>query len=264
MQQPEYEWMYHYEDWHWWFTGRRRMAQALFERHIPAASTQLILDIGCGTGGNLELLARWGSVIGLDLSSLALNLARRRRPSSCLVQGSGLTLPYPNHTFTLVTAFDVLYHRWITDDHQALAECYRILQPGGWLLLTDSALPGLHSVHDEIYCARQRYTLADIRKKLAKAGFQLQTCSYTNSILLPVVTMVRLAARRLPSLGRLDSRPLPAWLNRWLIGVQTLEAKWLRQGRTLPLGSSLICLTQKPLAQKNKETVKRSYHHETS
>jgi SAM-dependent methyltransferase len=181
---------------------------------------------------------------------MALNLARRRKLPR-LIQASGLVLPYPNNTFTLVTAFDVLYHRWITDDNQALDECYRVLQPGGWLLLTDSALPGLWSVHDEIYCARQRYALNDVRQKLAKAGFELYLCSYTNTLLLPIITVVRLASRWLPSASQqLDRRPLPIWLNRWLIGIQNLEAMWLRRGGTLPVGSSLVCLTQKPAGEK--------------
>jgi hypothetical protein len=113
--------------------------------------------------------------------------------------------------------------------------------------LTDSALPGLWSVHDEIYYARQRYTLEAVQTKLSRVGFKAGVFSYTNALLLPVVAATRIFIRWLPSTGDMDVQPLPDWLNRLLIGVRGLEAAWLRRGHTFPLGSSLICLTQKPL-----------------
>jgi SAM-dependent methyltransferase len=244
MERSEYEWTYELEDTHWWFVSRRQLANALLEQQLTPGLNGFILDVGCGTGGNLDFLGRWGVTIGLDLNPLALNYARCRKLPR-LAQASGLALPYPNNTFSLVTAFDVLYHCWITDDCQVIEECYRVLQPAGWLLLTDAALPGLWSTHDEIYYARQRYTLDDIRQKLANAGFRLCLCSYTNMLLLPIIIIIRLVSRCWPSTSKIDLQPLPAWLNQWLINIRHLETMWLRQGRTLPLGSSLVCLAQK-------------------
>jgi SAM-dependent methyltransferase len=246
MQWPEYERMYQVEDSYWWFVGRRRLANVLIERWItPCCSKPRILDIGCGTGGNLAFLARRGQGTGVDLSPLALSLARRRNLPG-LAQASGLALPYPDQTFDLVTLFDVLYHRWISDDNRAIQEAYRVLRPGGWLLVTDSALPSLWSAHDEIYYARQRYTLAIVREKLNQVGFRAGFFSYTNALLLPFVAATRTMTRWLPSTGDVDLQPLPGWLNKLLTGVRGLEAAWLGRGGTFPLGSSLICLTQKP------------------
>jgi ubiquinone/menaquinone biosynthesis C-methylase UbiE len=187
--------------------------------------------------------------VGVDLSPLPLEFARRRELPR-LAQASGLALPYAEGVFDLVTAFDVLYHRWITDDERALGECFRVLRPRGWLLVTDSALPALWSRHDEIYCARQRYTLGDIRSKLCQAGFTLHKLSYTNALLLPAAVVVRSAAIRrvlarwFPSVADADVVPLPGWLNRTLIGILSLEALWLRWG-VFPAGSSLIGLARK-------------------
>ena len=183
MQQSEYEWMYELEDTHWWFVSRQQLVNTLLEQQLTPDSNRFMLDVGCGTGGNLKLLGRWGNTIGIDLNPVALNYARCRNLPR-LAQASGLALPYPNNVFGLVTAFDVLYHCWITDDCQAIEECYRVLQPGGWLLLTDPALPGLWSTHDEIYYTRERYLLSDIRQKLADAGFELVSGGTDNHLML--------------------------------------------------------------------------------
>ncbi len=245
MEQPEYEQMYRWEDVHWWFVSKRRVAATVLERWLVPDSAAKVLDVGCGTGGNLPFLAGWGEVVGLDLSPLALNLARCRR-AAWLTRASGLTLPYVNDSFSLVTAFDVLYHRWIVDDNQAIEECYRVLRPGGWFLVTDSALPALWSAHDEVYYARQRYTLADIHRKLSGAGFQVKVCSYKNALLLPAFGAARLVMRLFPQTIDFDFRPPPSWLNRLLIGLHGLEGAWLGQDRVIPIGSSVICLAQKP------------------
>lgn len=244
MEQAEYAKMYDVEDTYWWFVGRRQLATTLIERWIPRGPLGLILDVGCGTGGNLASLSNRGRGIGIDLSPFALDLARRRKLSG-LARASGLALPYPDSTFSLVTVFDVLYHRWITDDEQVTRECLRVLCPGGWLLITDSALPGLWSRHDEIYYARQRYTLDEIHQKLRRVGFRVRKISYTNAVLLPVAMAVRFLAHWFHPAHDLELQPLPTWLNRVLIRILKLEAMWLRWG-TFPIGSSLICLAQKP------------------
>ena len=245
MKQSEYERTYRLEDRHWWFVGRRRLAAALIERWVKPAPHHRILDVGCGTGGNLALLKQAGRATGVDLSPWPLDFARRRRLPQ-LVQASALDLPHPSNTFYLATAFDVLYHCWITDDERVIRELYRLLQPGGWLLVTDSALPALWSSHDQFFYSRQRYQLAEMEEKLSRAGFTPRLCSHTNTLLLPVMAVIRLAMRWLPIPGDTDLRPIPGWLNRLFIAVRDLEVVWLRRNGTFPVGSSLICLVQKP------------------
>ncbi len=243
MERPEYQKMYELEDSYWWFVGRRQLVAALIERWLPSGLADPILDVGCGTGGNLAFLARWGRGTGIDLSPLALDLARRRR-LPWLAQASGLALPYPDSTFSLVTVFDVLYHRWVGDDRQVIRECQRVLQPEGWLLLAEPALPGLWSRHDEVFYTWHRYTLDEISRMLGEDGFRLRKLSYTNTLLLPLVAIIRLLARWLPVVDAVELRPLPRWLNQTLIHVLSLEARWLQRG-TFPIGSSLVCLAQK-------------------
>lgn len=247
MDRPEYESMFELEDSHWWFIGRRRLALALIDQFITFNPGARLLDVGCGTGGNLQALSCYAQAHGLDINPIAVDLARRRSLPQ-LSQASGLAVPYPDATFELVTIFDVLYHRWIINDDTALNELFRVLKPGGWLLLTDSALPALWSRHDEVYQARQRYTLGLMKVKLAHTGFEQKVCSYANFLLLPIFLFVRLTMDWLPLAGDIDRQgTFPEWINWTLTQVRSLEAVWLRRGGSLPIGSSLICLSQKPL-----------------
>ncbi len=246
MERPEYESMYELEDTHWWFVGRQQLALALIDQWITFSPSPRILDVGCGTGGNVQALAQYGTSLGLDISSTALEFARKRQ-LPYLFQASGVTLPYVDNSFGLVTIFDVLYHQWITDDSQALQELYRVLQPGGWLLVTDSALPILWSSHDDVYFARQRYTLQDLDDKLRVIGFEQRVSSYANFLLLPAFLFVRLTMDWLPVASDIDRQgTFPGWFNTMLTRVRSLETWWMRKGGKLPVGSSLIILAQKP------------------
>jgi SAM-dependent methyltransferase len=227
MEHTEYQKLYELEDSYWWFVGRRKLVEVLIETWIRPEPVEPILDVGCGTGGNLTFLSNWGREAGIDLSPIALGLARCRRLHD-LTQASGLALPYADSSFGLVTAFDVLYHRWITDDDSAVQECYRVLRPGGWLMVMDSALSALWSRHDEVFYARQRYSLEEMRRLLTLA--------------------MRLTGRWIPSVSDVEMRPLPAWIDSILTGILNLEAHWLRRG-TFPIGSSVVCLGQKPLQE---------------
>jgi SAM-dependent methyltransferase len=247
MELTEYRKLYELEDSYWWFVGRRQLVTMLIEGWTPPDPVGPILDVGCGTGGNLAFLARWGCEAGIDLSPMALDFARRRRLSR-LAQASGLALPYADSTFGTVTAFDVLYHRWVTNDNCVVRECFRILRPGGWLLVMDSALAVLWSRHDEVFHARQRYTLGEIHHMVGGAGFELRKLSYANTLLFPMAMAVRWLERWFPSISDAEMRPLPGWLNRALTGVLSLEAVWLRR-HAFPIGSSVVCLAQKPASE---------------
>jgi SAM-dependent methyltransferase len=243
MDSAEYLKLFELEDSYWWFVGRRQLVTTLVEDRLPNGRVGPILDVGCGTGGNLAYLAHWGPEAGVDLSPVALNYARRRGLPR-LTQASGVALPYASNAFGLVTAFDVLYHRWVTCDDSVVRECHRVLRPGGWLLVMDSALPGLWSHHDEVFYARQRYTLSEIGDMISSAGFEPRQLSYANAILLPVAAAVRWLARWFPALSEAEMRPLPGFFNQALTGVLSLEAIWLRRS-TFPAGSSVVCLAQK-------------------
>jgi ubiquinone/menaquinone biosynthesis C-methylase UbiE len=246
MEREEYARMYALEDDYWWFVGKRRIAETLIHRYVAPARDLRTLDVGCGTGGVLlHLLGGKGRAFGLDLSEVALEFARQRGLTR-LTQGSAVRLPYADCSFDLVTALDLLYHRWVTDDLAALRECWRVLRPGGSLLVMDSAFQFLYGEHDVRYLGQRRYTAGDVRARVEAAGLTIEKLSYANTLFFPAVATIRLWSRAFGtrSAGDFMLRPLPRWFNQLLTGIYALEARGLRWF-SYPFGASVVCLARK-------------------
>lgn len=196
MEAHLFEEMARTEDHHWWFRGRRTIIEAVLRQHLPAASERRMLDVGCGTGGNIPLLQRFGQVVGLEGSADALALCRRRLgPDFPLHQGH-IPQDIPQGRFDVVTAFDVLEH--IPDAVGALAGIRAALATQGLLVLTVPAFGFLWSEHDTVHHHQRRYTVDMLSGQLSAAGLRLRWSSYFNSLLFPPIAAVRLLQRVLP------------------------------------------------------------------
>ena len=99
-----------------------------------------ILDIACGTGTSSAALTRTGAtVVGVDFSPGMLGEARRKHSSVEFVEGDAMKLPFVSDEFDAVTISFGL--RNITDPKAALDEMYRVLKPGGRLVITEFSRP---------------------------------------------------------------------------------------------------------------------------
>jgi SAM-dependent methyltransferase len=245
VNREEYARMYEAEERQWWYAGMRALSFALLRGHWPPPSAggarPRILDAGCGTGNNLRHLGQWGRPVGVDLSGEALRFCRER--GVCAAGGSLMALPFAAETFDCVTSFDVIYHRWVTDDGAAVREMARVLKPRGLLLVRVPALRALWGAHDEAVHSRHRYTRGELRALLEGQGLSLLRLTYGNGVLFPLV-----AARR--TLDRLTGREgsdvgfLPAPLEWAFRTVLRGEAALVRRV-SLPLGTSLFALARK-------------------
>jgi SAM-dependent methyltransferase len=250
MERSEYEVLAATEGYHWWHGGMRALVAALLEPLAGTQRTMRILDAGCGTGGNVRFLRRYGHVIGVDLSPDALELGAPHLPG-VLTRGSVLELPFADAQFDLVTSFDVLYHQGVPDEIPALREVRRVLRPGGRLLMRLPAYEFLRSKHDRAVHTRRRYTAADVQQMLHAAGFQVERCTYVNSLLFPIPLAQRLLERALPTLEQQqsDMSPPSPLVNTVLRVPFALEAGWLGSGGSFPYGLSVMCLAQTTGAQ---------------
>jgi SAM-dependent methyltransferase len=231
---------------HFWFRGFRRFVEPILDEAIGGARGARILDCGCGTGHNLTLLRRYGRASGIDITWSGLAYARKQGERQ-VAQASATRLPFPGSVFDLVTSFDVLYAFDDEMERDALYEMYRVLRPGGQILINVAALKVLTGNHSVLGGERRRYHRAELRDHLTRTGFEIRRITYTNFTLLPMVAGVRFAQRLAGHRESAAEIAVPAApVNAVLSGVLAVEAAALRL-INMPLGSSLLALARRPL-----------------
>ncbi len=233
---------------HFWFRGFRRFVTPLIRQATRGVEDARILDCGCGTGANLELLSRFGRAYGFDLTAIGLTLGRAAGRAR-LARASVIAVPFPRDAFDLVTSFDVLYALEEAAERTAVAEMHRVLKPGGHVIVNVAAMEILRGDHSVLGREVRRYSRARLRRVLTAAGFDVIRLTYTNAILFPPMIAVRTAQRwrglAAEPHALHDITIPPAPLNALLSGALRMESWWLRAANS-PFGSSLLCLARKP------------------
>ena len=242
MERIVYDRMAELDERHWWYRARRKILADLIAREIDLPEDARILEIGCGTGHNLEMLRRFGRVDGIEIDGAARALASRRL-GHAIGDAPLPELPgVPEHAYDLVALLDVLEH--VDEDAASLRSMARRLKPGGRILVTVPAFPWMWSAHDEINHHKRRYTRASLRKAAAEAGLKVEMMSWFNSLLFPLAAAARLAGRltgRNDSDDRLPPKPVNA-LFEAIFGLERYAVGRL----PLPPGVSLVAVLSAP------------------
>ena len=230
---------------HFWFRGFRRFVQPIVAQATHGVEGARILDCGCGTGHNLTMLRRYGRAAGIDLTWSGLAYAREHGERR-VARASASCLPFPAACFDLVTSFDVLYALDEDTERNALTEMYRVLRPGGQILINVAAMKILTGNHSVLSAEVRRYSRRELRDRLEGAGFRVRRVTYTNLVLLPLVAAVRLAQRLRGHREADDEISIPpAPVNAVLSAALAVEALALR-AVDMPAGSSLLAWAEKP------------------
>lgn len=242
------------EDRHFWFRSRNRCIAAATRLLPDVGSVKDIIEHGCGTGFVLAELGRLfpqARVTGADLLAEGLALARRRF-SGPLLQTDILQCDF-REAFDLIGLFDVLEH--LDDDRLVLKALREQLRPGGRLLLTVPAHMALWSDYDETSRHRRRYARRELIGRLSEAGLEVEYCTEFMFALLPLLFVRRRLGWGCASSERgptetaarikeeLRIHPL---LNGALELLLRPEPWWIRHGRRLPGGTSLLVLARRP------------------
>lgn len=231
---------------HWFYIGRRHILSKLLEDYSPEDAT-LALDLGCSTGSNRETLLNFSErVIGVDLGWEALRLCWPLG-SAPLCQADALGLPFADRSFDLVVALDLLEH--LPDENLALREIWRILRPGGYLVIFVPAFQWLWSKMDEVAHHFRRYNAGQLRGILIDHRFLIHKVTYGNMFLFPMMAGYRLMQRVTANNWRDNDLPElripPKPINTILTGVQVIEA-YLIGFINLPIGGTVIAVAQRP------------------
>ncbi len=247
MKHEEYERMYRFEDRYWWFVARRHLITSLLQTYYPRDGRLHILDIGCGTGAMLDELAPFGPVVGADFSPEALQFCVTRGVGANLARADVRRLPFADASFDVVTAMDIVEH--IDDDKAASCEIFRVLRPGGRLLVTVPAFSSLWSEHDEALHHHRRYTVPRLKDLFQRVGLTVDKVSYTVTTLFPAIWMFRQVSNLLPK-QRADGEKnanlihFSAPVNAALLALSQWETRLVHR-RNLPFGVTVVCIARK-------------------
>jgi SAM-dependent methyltransferase len=228
------------ENRHYWFRGLRRTAELMLTESAAHRSIRTIVDCGAGTGRNLDWLSRYGFALGVELTPLGLAVGRAH--GRRMVRGSVAALPVPDASFDLATSFDVLYCLDDATERKALDEMWRVLRPGGLVLVNVAALDVLRGSHSALTSEVRRYTRQRLAARLEHAGFRVDRLTFTNCSLLPPALLVRTIQRltgRASEPSEADLRIPPAPVNAALDACLRMEARLLAH-TDLPIGTSLM------------------------
>lgn len=225
---------------HWWFAGRRAVLASLISK-INLPSKARILEVGCGTGGNLQMLSAFGSVSALEMNEKARSIASKKTGGRFDIRAGccPMNIPFSEEKFDLICLIDVLEH--IKEDVETLIAVKRLLAKKGRIVLTVPAYSWLWSVHDEFLHHKRRYSAKALWAKALAAGLQLERMSYFNTLLFPLAAAVRIKDRMLGSSSASGTRIPSPFFNVLFYQVFSAE-RFLLSKLNLPFGVSLLAI----------------------
>ena len=244
MEQHTYAIMNRVEDSHWWFVGRRAILESFLETicdELRITNHELrILDVGCGTGANLEMLADFGQAEGVDVSDDALEFCQAKGLKAH--KGLAEKLPFADESFDIATALDVVEH--LDDDIAGLKEMRRILKKGGKTLIFVPAFMWLWGVQDDVSNHRIRYTKKQIVERLKKAGFEIERATYANwTFFAPILggrTLMKITGIKPESENNVNVSALNGIFGK----IFSAEKHWLKRA-DFPFGVSIVVVAKK-------------------
>jgi SAM-dependent methyltransferase len=221
---------------HWWFMARRSILKKALDQ-LPLPRKAHILEMGCGPGGNLQMLSQYGDVTACELDSILREHASKLGHANVVAGRLPDQIPLERAPYDLVVLFDVLEH--IENDLEALCRLRDILKPSGKIVITVPAFMFLWSHHDVVNHHYRRYTMRGLKELFTRAGFDVEWATYFNFLLFPLALIEKIS-KRLFRCKSDNTMPIPPqWANCILRAVMAAE-KHAFPALQFPFGSSLL------------------------
>ena len=232
----------------WWFLARKEIILSQVEKiHKLKGQPLKIINVGVATGATSEMLAQFGQVTSIEYEQACIEFTKSKIDID-IELGTILDIKYPDETFDLVCAFDVIEH--IENDKRAVSELSRICKTGGHVFITVPAFMSIWSHHDVINHHVKRYVISEIHDLLSSL-LTKKYVSYYNFFLSIPIFIVRFFDRLIPGFIKrkntnsdfdVVSNP---FLNQLLYRIFLFE-KWIIKARIrFPFGVSIIGIWQK-------------------
>ncbi len=227
---------------HWWFKGRREIISHIISE-MDLRPNASILEIGCGTGGNLEMLSQFGNVSGMEMNNNALATAKTYSKNRYdLRQGTCPDLStFSKRTFDLICMFDVLEH--IDLETETLREAAKLLTEDGRIILTVPAYQWLWGMHDEFLHHKRRYNASNLRIAADAAELGIRKLTYFNFLLFPIAAGTRIMEKLVGGKRPIGAEIPPTAINRALTWIFAAE-RFAVSRFHIPFGVSLLAILE--------------------
>jgi len=169
----------------------RQVAIKQLDRNMNNKTT-VLLEVGCSSGAMLRAIKKRFSsaiVIGSDCISEYLECLAFDLEGVPILQFDMVKCPFPDESIDAVIMLNVLEH--IENDIEAVSQAYRILKPGGKLILEVPAGPSLYDAYDKYLLHYRRYRMNGLRKLVCRSGFEVLHRSHLGFFFYPVFRLIK-------------------------------------------------------------------------
>lgn len=221
-------------------------------KEIVTEQGQVIMEIGCSSGFLIqELVENFPDavVIGADVVKAPLMRLAESLPNVPLIRFDLLQNPLPEACVDVLVMLNVLEH--IQNDLLALSQAFKLLKPGGCLVMEVPACRYLYDAYDQQLHHFRRYSARELQTKLESVGFQVDRKSHLGFFIFPAFAIVKLINKmKGNSMAVVQNQASRTSRSRIMAFLTRMELK-LSHLLSYPFGIRILVTASKPFCLNN-------------